>query len=311
MNKEIKEFIKSLFAFIPFAFGIYVVLVCLWGDWAPDFLKKNLNYRVGSYGHMFTRIAEVKQTKDVDLLFLGSSHTYRGFDTRIFKQAGYNAFNLGSSSQTPIQTKILLERYLTTLNPDTVIYEVYPGTFSSDGVESSLDLIANDNNDLATLKMAFKINHIKTYNTLIYGFYRDIFNKNASFSEPTAKDGDQYVSGGYVEKNMSYYKPATPVPNKWRLETQQLRIFEDILDLLKAKNIPVILVQAPVTASEYAAYANNDEVDKILSSYGVYYNFNGLPALNDSLHFYDAHHLNQAGVEIFNRELIERVFGGE
>ena len=36
-----------------------------------------------------------------------------------------------------------------------------------------------------------------------------------------------------------------------------------------------------------------------------YYNFNELIKLNDSLDFYDAHHMNQTGVNIFNTKLKE------
>ena len=83
---------------------------------------------------MFTRLKEVKTVKNVDILFLGSSHTYRGFDTSIFHDCGYSAFNLGSSSQTPIQTLTLANRYLKQLNPKLVVLEVYPGNFTGDGV---------------------------------------------------------------------------------------------------------------------------------------------------------------------------------
>lgn len=46
-----------------------------------------------------------------------------------------------------------------------------------------------------------------------------------------------------------------------------------------------------------------------MQKYGEYYDFNGLPELDDSLHFYDNVHLNQEGVEIFNKIVIEILFG--
>jgi hypothetical protein len=42
-----------------------------------------------------------------------------------------------------------------------------------------------------------------------------------------------------------------------------------------------------------------------MNQYADYYNFNEMMSLNDSLHFYDAHHHNQNGVELFNEKLIE------
>lgn len=40
-------------------------------------------------------------------------------------------------------------------------------------------------------------------------------------------------------------------------------------------------------------------------NYGNYYNFNEILDLNDSLYFFDKFHLNQKGVEIFDRKLIK------
>src|SRR5690554_4580115 len=101
-----------------------------------------------------------------------------------------------------MQTKVLLDRYLTSLNPKVVIYEVYPVVFTLDGVESSLDIIANDENDLNSIEMALKIDNIKTYNTLLYGFTCDFLSLNKSFIEPVVKGNDKYISGGFVEKKI-------------------------------------------------------------------------------------------------------------
>ena len=120
--------------------------------------------------------------------WIGAFSTYRGFNTRIFLEYGYKTLNLGLSSQTPILTKVLLNRYLDYLNLTLEIYEVYPTTFTLDGVESSLDLISNDINDLQSLRMAFKIKIIKTFNTLIYSITRDILEFSKSFTENRIKD---------------------------------------------------------------------------------------------------------------------------
>lgn len=149
----------------------------VWGSLMPSDLNKNLNYRRGASGYTYTRLHEVEKYKNVDILFLGSSHTYRGFDPRIFQLYGYSSFNIGTSSQTPLQTEVLLKKYIGHLKPSSVVFEVYPYVFSSDGVESSVDLIANDNIDKNTFLMAAKINNIKTYNTLLYAYVKRLFEK--------------------------------------------------------------------------------------------------------------------------------------
>ncbi|MCG8411488.1 MAG: hypothetical protein MI739_09410 [Bacteroidales bacterium] len=300
-----KKFVLNTLLFVLFSGLFYFIALFFWGKYTPSMLKRNINYKICSYGHIHSRLSEVKKKKDIDILFLGSSHTYRGFDTRIFSKNNLQCFNLGSSSQTPIQTETLLKRYLKRLKPKTIIYEVYPITFMIDGVESSLDIIANDKNDLFSLEMVFKNNNIKTYNTFLYALFRDIFNLNNSYSEPKTRGNDTYISGGFVEKEISYFKPTPFEKETIEINKSQLKSFSKIVSLIKKNKIDLILVYAPIPPSNYKRFTNNEYFDNTMESYSEYYNFNKLMSLNDSLHFFDAHHLNQKGVELFNNKLIK------
>lgn len=256
---------------------------------------------------MYTRLNEAKNINSgVDILFLGSSHAYRGFDPRNFKNL--STFNLGSSQQTPIQTKLLLERYLDSINPKLVIYEVYPGTFAADGVEASLDLISNDKNDFKSLELAVKMNNFKTYNTLLYAYFSDLLGIHRKFREPRIKSEDTYIPGGYVESLNRHFKFEHYSPREWGFKDDQVQAFNTNIALLKRKNIRTILVFAPITTRLYKAHTNNDYVDSMIRlKYQdlEYYNFNKLLQLNDSLDFYDSHHLNRSGVKRFNEKLLE------
>lgn len=300
-----KNFLIHTALFILFAMLFYVFALFIWGNITPSVIKSNLNYRIGSVGHMFSRIKEVRKVHDIDILFLGSSHAYRGFDPRIFAEAGYTSFNLGSSAQTPIQTHVLVNRYFDSINPRIVVYEVYPETFIIDGIESSLDVIANDENDAYSLEMALELNHLKTYNTLLYGSIRDYFNLNKSFKEPINKRNDTYISGGYVQSKDRHFSPRVFEKVKIELRESHLNSFSELIEKLKGKNIDLILVYAPISPSMYSSYTNNNYYDSVMTSYAEYYNFNEILLLNDSLHFIDAHHLNQNGVEVFDQKLIE------
>ena len=163
-----KQFLKLFFCFVPFSILIYSFFAFFWAEYSPKIISSNLKSKeiYTTPGSLYFRTKELKKYNDLDVLFLGSSHAYRGFDTRFYENYGLNVFNLGSSSQTQIQTNILVERYLDSLNPKIVIYEVYPGTFMNDGVESSVDLLINGENDMRSIEMAFNINSITTYNAL-------------------------------------------------------------------------------------------------------------------------------------------------
>jgi hypothetical protein len=299
-----KAFFISILKFIPAAIVFYVGALFIWGNLVPADFRSNLFYR-GSPGHMFTRLKEVKNSNVVDILVLGSSHAYRGFDPRILSAFGYSTFNLGSSAQTPQQTDLLLTRYLDHLNPKLVIYEVFPLTFNLDGVESSLDVIANDKNDLKSLEMALEINNIKVYNTLMVTELNDMLRPNQFLEEPLRRGTDTYISGGFVETRLTDFKPKTLSNLTLELNPAQLSKFAEIIGMLKAKGITVILVFAPVSSALYQSYSDVDAFDDMMKKYSTYYNFNKILSLTDSLYFYDSHHLNQQGVELFNSKLIE------
>ena len=254
---------------------------------------------------MSFRINEISDYKKVDILFLGSSHAYRSFDTRIFRDHGYTSFNFGSSAQTPIQTEMLLEKYLELLQPKLVIYEVYPFTFSLDGLESGLDLLASDKIDLKTVKMVMTLNHVKAYNTLIYAYYRQVFNRNKKLKKVYMSGDNIYIHGGFVESKLKHFSSHDSIKkDKLIINNVQMHAFTKSLDLLKNRNIPFILVQAPVTRFKNQSWINTKEIDSCFLNKGIMYNFNNLLNLNDSLDFYDADHLNQSGVRIFCDSLI-------
>jgi hypothetical protein len=312
------KFIFTIFRFLIFSLILYIPLVIIWAEFDRNsFIKKNIQYelsiggpidstgKIDSYGHMFSRIREIKNFKNIDLLFIGASQAYRGLDTRIFTSAGYNSFNLGSSNQTPLQSEVLLNRYLKELNPKEIIYVVYPEVFSVDGVESTIDIIANDRIDFKIVKLVLKQKNLKLLNTLIYASYRDLFNLNRNFNEPVVKGKDTYIKGGYVEKELSYYGHHHFEKSTWEFNRSQFKAFESSLELIKENKIKLILVQAPTPKSFYSSQTNNADFDSMMKNYGEYYNFNNLVNLDDSLHFFDAFHLNQLGVKIFDEKLIE------
>lgn len=265
----------------------------------------NVPYVPAGYGHLKTRIDDIKNYSDIDILVIGSSHAYRGFDPRIFKQNNLSIFNLGSSAQSPIQSYYFLKEYTQQLKPKLVIIEVYPETFTSDGIESAIDLISNCPNSIQLTQMALTFKNVKPFNALLCRIV-DQGILNHSYAENKTIGLDSYVSGGYVERELGKDKKYS-IPDSFdlHLNESQLKAFEKSINLLKEKNIPVILVQAPVTQKLYNSFREIDSFNKLMSSYGKYYNFNEMESLQDSVLFYDADHLNQHGVEKFNRILLD------
>jgi hypothetical protein len=292
-----KLFIKHSVLFGIFSSLIYVIVISLSSDYNDNIVYKQQG------GHMYTRLNEIVNYSNVDVLFIGSSHAYRGFDTRLFSKAGISSFNLGSSSQAPVQSCVLLQQYLDRVNPKTIVFEVSPLTFSSDGLESSLDIISNSKMDLYSIGMLFQVNHIKLYNTFLYSAVQQLLHRNTDFVQDKTIGKDTYISGGYVQRDENEFRFRKPKDKS--IKTEQMTAFKKIVRLINSKGIGLVLVQTPLTQKEYNSYSENKSFDEIMSVHSTYFNFNELITLNDSVHFYDPNHLNQNGVNVFNKKLIE------
>ncbi len=303
MNK----FIKNIILFIAIAIPLYIVLLILFGELMPPFLTKNLKYKKGGIGFMDKRLSDIKKAKTIDVLFIGSSHTYRAFDPRIFKKKGFNIFNLGSSAQTPIVSKYLIDEYLNTLEPKKIVLEVYPELLTTDGVESTLNVISNKKMSLSLIDFSFKFKNLTIFNTLIFSIYKDLTKGGVINSYNHGPNTDKYIYNGYVESSV-VFKTNKKIEKKryLKLNKSQLTKLDEIISLLKEKNIPLTLIQTPITTGKFNSFTNNKLIDSILKAKAKYINFNNFLKLKDSL-FIDGDHLNQRGVNYFNEKIFEHI----
>lgn len=317
-----KTFVLSLLKFFLFAILFYVVFICVGGLILPDFLRRNLLSGISDTGQTNRRLAEADTTDMVDILFLGSSRAYRGFDTRIFAKAGYTSFNLGTSNQSPEQSYYLLQKYVVKLQPKTVIFEVNPDIFSGDGAESATDIITHSKPDIELLKMTWAVRNIKAVNGFIFSCLRYIFFVGKQDKVDSENVSNPYVPGGYIATKDSMYNEDKGNAYYCELNDDQLAAFDKIVKFLHTKEIRTLLVQAPVVEKLYNTCPENEKFDKLMKNKGIYYNFNlshhyfgsekltGTrfdlgTKLTETTYFSDGQHLNQKGVEIFNEWLLK------
>lgn len=265
---------------------------------APQKLRPNVITDVLPTGFTKVRFEEAANHEPVDMLILGSSHAYRGFDPRIFEEKGIITFNLGTTAQTPIQSELILETFIDQFAPTRVLLEVYPWGFTSDGIESSIDLLYYGR-PIDRLTIVRKTPTIRVLNSSIYAAL------SGSKLEEMRSKKDQYISGGYVEREVNFLRSISQSSKSWNWNEDQFEAMSRIVAKCRERNIQLVLVQAPTTWAFYSSFTNNQEFEGRMKEYGAYYNFNGLPALEDSLHFYDEDHLNQAGVSLFNKALLD------
>ena len=309
-----KKFVVSFLLFSFYSVGLYGILLFTYSYLAPNKFGGNVFKYNTSFDYSKSRLREADTVKNVDLLIMGSSHAYRGYDVRAFKAKGMKAFNLGTSAQTLIQTNYLLDKYVDKLKPKMVIIDIYPIMLNTDGVESLLQLLAILKIDKKLKDMAFEANDLRAYNTL---FYYSVLNKiglsrNLMNDEPD--DKNKYISGGYVENRSSARASkdgseggsdrSKQVELIFSLKQQEM--LKGMINKLKARKIPYIIFQSPISKRMYQSFSNNKEIDVKLSAYGPYYNYNEVRFLDDSC-FIDNNHLNYNGVKIYDKFVMDKI----
>ena len=268
---------------------------------------RNVAYHLGMWDFTSTRIAEASQTHDIDILFLGSSHCYRSFDPRFYASKGLSSFNLGSSNQTPLQSEMLMRLFLDSLNPRIVIVEVHPDVLCLDGVESSVYLTNNMAPSWPMAYMALRTRNAKSVLTMLYSAAHNTFSTEfKNYSPPDNDSINTYVSGGYVQHCECHYSPKVFSPMDVDFPLKQIRALKTISRMLDKRHIPYLLVEVPDTRCYRDRYLNRNEFVDRMNALGHFRSVD-IDQLDDSLHFFDAVHLNQDGVEIFQTYFFDSV----
>jgi len=310
-------FIKKVFLFLLISiFGYSMLFILI--SFNPQLQNRtNIKSATGGYGASLLRYRETLKTNNIDVLFCGSSHCYRGFDTRIFNKAGIRSFNFGSSAQTPLNTFYLLKDFASEMQPKKIVLEVYWITLQNKGVESAIDLISNTRTTQNNFIMGMSTHTFDPLKTWIYQkLHRLKF--PLDYEELLPSKVDTYIPGGFVEtirdSNKFFIKE---IRDKIPLDSfVQLAYIDSIYQYCLTNQIDLILINTPVyelvvmsipnyiekmgEIKQFAFERNLQFID--FNSDENYQHGNWNPAID----WYDDTHLTQRGVEKFNNLLIEK-----
>ena len=302
---EIKKLISTGLVFLLVFLLIYIpslVFVC-----KVKFKSKPLIYRTSDIymlkgGNSYQKFNQFNKSEKYDIIIIGSSHAYRGYDPRNFKKQGINVFNLGTSAQSPLNSYVIVKNYVTPQNCKLVILDVYDGSFLFNGFESASDLIQNLSSDKAAMEMASSYQNPQIINMLALRFV----NK----SVPPIYLDSFYVGNGFSEKRdtLKYSLPFEEYESRGLPSEMQINYLEKILKYFKDNKIPVVMVTAPFPKEKLKE--QHDIFKKVFIDLSAKYNVKYLDYsfnsnFNSQTHFYDSHHLNQFGVDLFNKILLE------
>lgn len=302
MNEQMKNFLKRFGGFLLILPLFYIVLIFFRGVTKPVF----------DSGYLGPRLEDLDNVEEVDILVVGSSRSYRHYDPRIFKKRGINLFVLGSSAQSIIQTHFFIKNYIDKLDPDLVIFDVYPEMFTSEGVESTLDILENSNKnlELGTYSLAYNHTYVKVFNDLIYSYINElIFNPDL---EVSGDPEDTYIKGGYVESVLTFAGKEDYQPRFIAFNKEQIEAFDEIIVILNKNDVELMMVQSPMHKGRLESYENLYLVDSLMNSKSLeLLDFNKNLKTNDSIDFLDSTHLNQIGVEKFNDNFVREILAAK
>jgi hypothetical protein len=259
-------------------------------------------YPEGGAGHSQLRFEEAASQKGVDLLFIGSSHAYRNYDTRIFDNSQLRSFNLGSTAQTPTQTLQILQSLGEDLSPKYLIIDFFLPLFYNEGIESSIDLLANTK----FYPMRWEEHrNMKWYNAILFrSLSKNILNLKSKQCSATIGT-DQYIPGGYVESHQNFNSKHETPKSTAELNPKQIQAFAQIIQWANNRNIKWIVVQSPMmNVQATVAYKSLPKEIQTLIPENRF--INGQLAIEPQYKFFiDADHLNPSGVKTFNTWLLD------
>jgi len=245
----------------------------------------------------------------VDLLFLGSSHAYRGLDPRFFDTKGLSSFNLGTSAQTPLNTFYLLQEYLARFRVRrAAIIDVYPEMMGRPGAEPAIDIAMSRPLSLSVLRMSLATRSIRAFNTLMVRAV-DLRSPPRDSMPVCLGPHDVYVGQGYVQSKKGPTDVMQPTYTI-RMRDAQTAYLGKAIDMLQQSGADVVLVVQPVPVATVEATLNYQAVSESLGQLAeeagaLYLDFNSAPYRMAGSDYFDGEHLAQRSVVRYDQRLWE------
>ncbi|MEG0586052.1 MAG: hypothetical protein RR504_06660 [Christensenellaceae bacterium] len=296
-------------------------------------LSPTLSYTRIAFHEMYT------QEDNIDVVFLGASHTYRTFDPAVLdEELGVNTFNAGSSSQRAIDSYFLLKELLSINAPKQVVFELPYHNFNVFYKDNKRDIspvpffILYDYMKPSVNKVQYFANGLSSdyWADILFQSYRykadfkPEYVKNSireKVIEPDYKNyaypeypNEKYTGKGFVYGNAGFLPNnigmVSPYPwSNERIDGEAVSYFEKIVDLCNEHGTELILVTAPIPIASLISMQNYDEahmyLDGLVYKNGLkYYDFNLVKqdvfARPDD-YFYDNSHMNGKAAAKFSK----------
>ncbi|WP_319370811.1 hypothetical protein [uncultured Ilyobacter sp.] len=283
-----------------------------------------INSKISPFGYNEKRYPNVQEaTLQSDLLILGSSQAYSGFNPIIFDtNLGIDTYNLGTPAEIPVITYYRFEEAMKKSNPKVVIIDIYFRILSYDVNFQYIPLwiksVSSETKEKIMSEIPLKDRLKVTFN--ITGMDQNISEYIRNFSKERSAGHKGFVS---VKKKASL--DTLEEENRFEEYTfetnyhvaKNIEYLDKIIDISKKRGIKVIFVTTPLPKSSVEKIRNYNDINNFIEGHlrkkGVdYYDFNILknPVFIDTEDFEDGNHLNYYGAtkisEYVSKEILKK-----
>ncbi len=280
------------------------------------------------------------EKNSLDMVFLGSSHSYCTFDPEIFdKDLKISSYQMGMPLQHPDSTYFTLLEVLNYQKPKVAVVEVYwdmlDDEFELKQAGMLFQVLKNEDLEKQYINDVFPLGEKIKYNADIFKYQQDYFafknkelkddlkEKFGVLDKVSAKQQgkEEYRSKGYTYCNYNMLPDEFDKTNQfknfdgknWTFEKSQKKYLEKIIETCKTNDIKLIFVTAPVANVSNEYMKNYHIVNSTISDFAKE---NEIPYLDYNLinkdekllnngNFRDDAHLNHSGVEIVDKHFLD------
>lgn len=263
-------------------------------------------------GQTFLKFYEAEHLQEpLDILVIGSSRAFRSFDPAYFEENGINMHILATSSQAPVNTYFIAKKYLATLKPKLVLFDVHLGLLNSNGLESLYDLCVNVPISNELFEMALAIDQPNAYSNCFSALVNQL-------DTPLYYNYKYKTPKGYYKGFLREFKADTSIVIKksdtgvmrkklTARELSNLDYLTKTIRFIKKEKIPVVLTRQPVLSREN--FQSERAIINMAAKHKVpYINLNKYRnQLDPRVHYFDKNHLNAHGALIVSEKTLEEL----
>ncbi len=272
----------------------------------------------------------------IDMVFIGSSHSYCTFDPENFDSVmGTNSWQMGTPLEHYDTSLYVLKEVLKTQSPKLVVLDIYwdmmDDEFDMKQANSFFEVVKDKSVEKDYVKNVFPLNERVKYDLLPIRYQQDYFayENNAFQKAAEEKFGVQAEQAAqtngteyYLAKGYTYCDTVIPDSEldetnqfkgldgeSWEADKTQVKYIDEIVNLCKENNIEIVFVTAPIANVSMDYIKNYDSIHakmaEIADSVGVKYLDFNIVNRDESLlkmeNFRDDAHLNDSGVKVVDK----------